>query len=201
MDIDKISDSIKKLDLHTIVRQYTPKVLADNLSFDEGRILAYKLSCNEELDNDLRYYATELLQELRQIYPNEWSADWKNDVFLGDACYLTMKEEERYEAYKRAYEKARPPPPSLLLSLAGCYHSCKPTITVDEAEKLVLSALEQEMSLRGIVLLRGIYARKNDQVKFDYWDKIFREVEQKNLHSKDDTWPDILPKDTQPKAS
>lgn len=189
------------MNFHAIVEQYKPKVLADNLSFDEGRILAYKLLCNEELDNDLRDYATDLLQELRNIYPIEWSEDWKNDVFLGDACYLTMKYEERYAAYKRAYEKVKPTPPSLLLSLAGCYLSFNPPITVDEAEKLTLKALEKEMSVEGVVLIRGIYARKNDQVKFDYWDKIFREVKHNNLCSTDNAWPDILPKKNLPKVS
>jgi hypothetical protein len=96
-----------------------------------------------------------------------------------------MKYDERYEAYKRAYEKATPPPPSLLIALAGCYLLPKPSITLDEAENLAKKALEKEMSIEGVVLLRGIYAEKNDQVKFDYWDKIFKEVEENNVHTQD----------------
>jgi hypothetical protein len=78
---------------------------------------------NEERDDGLRDYATELLQEVRQAHFKEWSLDWKNDVFLGDAYYITMKYDERYESYKRAFDKVAFPPPSLLISLASCYLS------------------------------------------------------------------------------
>ncbi|WP_154017894.1 hypothetical protein [Candidatus Protochlamydia phocaeensis] len=102
-----------------------------------------------------------------------------------------MKYDERYEAYKRAYEKAPPPQPSsLLISLAGCYLLPKPPITLDEAENLAKKALEKELSIEGVVLLRGIYAEKKDQAKFDYWDKVLKEVEEQNIHTQD-AWPDF----------
>lgn len=188
--MNKISSLILKNEWHTIVNQYQPKILAESLPFKEGRNLVYKMLFNEERDDSLRDYATELLQEIRQTHFGEWSSDWKNDVFLGDACYMTMKYDERYEAYKRAYEKATPPPPSLLISLAGCYLLPKPPITLDEAENLAKKALEKELSIEGVVLLRGIYAEKKDQAKFDYWDKVLKEVEEKNIHTQD-AWPDF----------
>jgi hypothetical protein len=181
---------ILKNDWHAIVDQCQPKDLAKSLSFKDGRDLAYKMLFNEERNDNLRDYATELLQEIREIHFEEWSSDWKNDVFLGDACYITMKYNERYEAYQRAYKKASPPPPYLLISLASCYHSPEPPITLDDAENLVKKALEKEMSIEGVVLLRGIYAEKKDQVKFDYWDKVLKEVEEKKIHTKG-TWPDF----------
>lgn len=188
--MNKISNLILKNEWHTIVNQYQPKILAKNLSFKEGRNLVYKMLFNKERDDNLRDYATELLQEIRQTHLGEWSTDWKNDVFLGDACYMTMKYDERYEAYKRAYEKATPPPPSLLISLAGCYLLPKAPITLDQAENLAKKALEKEISIEGVVLLRGIYAEKKDQAKFDYWDKVLKEVEKKNIHTQD-AWPDF----------
>lgn len=188
--MSEISNLILKKKWHTIVNQYQPKVLAESLSFKEGMNLVYKMLFNEERDDSLRDYATELLQEIRQTHFAQWSIDWKNDVFLGDACYMTMKYDERYEAYKRAYEKATPPPPSLLIALAGCYLLPKPPITLDEAENLAKKALEKEISIEGVVLLRGIYAEKNDQAEFDYWDKIFKEVEENNVHTQD-AWPDF----------
>jgi hypothetical protein len=186
----KISNLILTKDWHTIVNQYKPKTLAVNLPFKEGRDLVYKMLFNEERDDSLRDYATELLQEIRQTHFVEWSLDWRNDVFLGDACYMTMKYDERYEAYKRAYEKAVPPPSSLLISLAGCYLLPEPPITLDEAENLAKRALETEMSTEGAVLLRGIYAEKKDQAKFDYWDKVLKEVESKNIQTQN-AWPDF----------
>lgn len=188
--MSKISNLICENKWHAIADEYQANVLAEILSFKDGRNLAYKMLFNEERDDSLQDYATELLQEIRKNHSEEWSADWKNDVFLGDACYMTMKFNERYEAYKRAYEKATPPPPSLLIALASCYLLPKSPITLNEAEKLAKMALEKEMSIEGVVLLRGIYAEKNDQSKFDYWDKILKEVEKNNVHTQD-VWPDF----------
>lgn len=83
-------------------------------------------------------------------------------------CYLTKKE----------------------ISLAGCYLMREPPITLDEAENLVKKALEKALSVEGVILLRGIYAEKKEQAKFDYWDKILQEIERKNLHTQD-IWPDF----------
>lgn len=188
--MNRITDLIVKGDWHTIFKQYEPKKLAKNLPFKKGMSLVYKMLFNEERDDDLRDYATELLQEIRQTHQKEWATDWRNDVFLGDACYLTMNFDEQDEAYKRAFEKVPQPPPSLLISLASCYLSPKVPITLDEAENLAKKALEKEMSIEGVVLLRGIYAEKNDQDKFDYWDKVFIEVEKKNMHTQR-AWPDF----------
>jgi hypothetical protein len=199
-EMNKISDLIQTMDFYTIAKKYTPKNLAENLSFDEGRIFAYKLLLNKELDNELYDYAAELLDELRCIYAKEWSADWKNDLFLGDAFYLARKYDEEYAAYKRAYEKVNPPPPSLLLSLASCYRTFEPPITADEAEKLTLKALGKELSLEGVVLIRGIYAHKEDKAKFEMWDKIYQQVKHKNLPSREGVWPDMLPKDVPPEG-
>lgn len=131
--IKQISNLILNKDWHTIATLYEPKSLAMSLSFKDGRSLAYNILFNDERDGSLRDYSTELLQEIRHVYPIEWSEDWKNDIFLGDACYMTMKNAERYEAYKRAYEKAVPPPPSLLIALASCYISPGSPATLEEA--------------------------------------------------------------------
>jgi len=150
------------------------------------------------LDDELRDYAAELLDEIRFIYPKEWSTDWRNDVFLGDVFLLTRKYDEQYAAYKRAYDNANPPPPSLLLCLASCYDTFNPLITADEAEKLTLKALGKELSLSGVELIRSIYKSKNDQNKFDYWDKIYQELKEKNIHKSEGVWPNMLPKDVPP---
>jgi len=194
--MNQFSKLFNSMDFHTIAKTYTPKNLAENLSFDEGRILAFKILFCDEWDGDLNNYATELLNEIRKHYEKEWTEDWKNDVFLGDACFLDNKYDEEYAAYKRAFEKASSAPPSLLLCLASCYSTFNPPITADEAEKLTLKALEKELSLRGVVLIRGIYKSKNDQIKFDYWDKVYNGLKGKKTHSSEGIWPDLLSKDT-----
>jgi hypothetical protein len=93
-----ILNLIIKNDWYTLVNQYNPKTVAQLLPFKDGRSLAYKLLFDEKRDDNLRDYATELLQEIRQIHSQDWLGDWKNDVFLGDACYMSMKYDEQYEA-------------------------------------------------------------------------------------------------------
>ena len=135
--MNKISNLIENENWYTITNQWEPKTIAKNCTFKQGMALAYHMLFNLEKDDALCDYATQLLQEIRQVYPKEWSVDWKNDVFLGDACYLTMRYEERYKAYKRAYEKANPPPPSLLISLAGCYLMQEPPLTLDNGNSVI----------------------------------------------------------------
>lgn len=188
--MDAIYEYIRNNDWYSIVDQFTPEYLSDYLKFKNGFYVSYKMLFNDEGDDNLRDYAFALLQAIRRSYPKEWSEDWRNDVFLGDACYMMMKHEEQYEAYKRAYEKVVNPPSSLLISLASCYLVPKAPITLEEAENLAKKALEKEISIEGVVLLRGIYAEKNDQSNFDYWDRILREIEKKDIHTKE-AWPNI----------
>lgn len=192
--MNKIVDLITKKDWHHLTNQYKPNILAKNLSLKDGKTLAYQMLFGDTIEKaeDLSDYAAQLLQELRKVHSKEWTQDWRNDVFLGDICYMAMKGEERYEAYKRAYNKVIHPPPALLISLAGCYTLLEPPITLDEAEELVKKALEKEMSIEGAILLRGIYAEKGDQTKFDYWDRILEGLRQKNIHTQDaHLWPDF----------
>ena len=80
--MDELSTFIIENDWQTIVNQYNPKKLAKTLSFREGRLLAYKMLLNEDRDDNIRDYATELLKEVRLAHFKEWSLDWKNDVFV-----------------------------------------------------------------------------------------------------------------------
>lgn len=189
--MDEILKLIGRNDWFTIAKEIDPKFLVKVVPFKKGMSIAYHMLFNDGIDDDLRLYAVRLLQEIRQYYSQEWSSDWKNDVFFGDACYLTLNYEERYAAYKRAYDEAIPAPPSLLISIAGCYIAPEPSITIDEAEKLTKRALKEEMSIEGVILLRGIYAKKKDQVQFDYWDTILKKLQEKNIHTKN-CWPSFL---------
>lgn len=122
-----------------ISQKYQPKEIAKKLPFKKGMLLGYHLLLNEQMDDDLREFAVELINEIRKTFPEDWNRDWRNDIFLGDAFYLTMKYEERYESYKRAFDKISPAPPALLVSMAGCYtipgFPVKIPITIEEAEK------------------------------------------------------------------
>jgi hypothetical protein len=168
------------------ISQFDPEFLVKNLSFKQGLYLAYHLLLNEQGDDDLRDYSVKLLKEIKKNYEKDWSADWKNDVFYGDACYLTLHYDEVYESYKKASEKVNPVPPSLLLCLAGCYLLFDRPISEKEAKELVQKALDQEITVEGAILMRGLCSE--DKAQFDYWDKVWEEAEQKNLHTAS-SWP------------
>ncbi|MBA3603314.1 MAG: hypothetical protein H0W50_06675 [Parachlamydiaceae bacterium] len=161
------------------------------LSFEEAMLLACQLLLNDEMNEILREYGVSLIEQNRQVHPKEWGEDWRNEVFLGDAYYLMMKYDKQYEAYTRASTNLSPLPPALLVSLAGCYLSSDSFLTIDDAEKLLLEALEKEETIEAVTLVRGIYKTKNDANKFSYWDKIFHELENSDAFMKD-KWPKFL---------
>ncbi len=189
-----ILELFKTHKMKEISEKYQPNEIVYNLSFKDGMLLGYQLLLNEEMDDNLRDYAVKLLEEYRQAFPKEWDMDWRNDVFLGDAYYLIMKYEERYEAYMRAAKRVSPNPPALLVSLAGCYLFPGSPITLEEAEKFVLLALEKEKSIEAATLIRGIYKTKGNSEKFSYWDTILHKLENENAYMRD-KWPRFLNND------
>ena len=72
----------------------------------------------------------------------------------------------RYEAYKRAFERNKNPPPRLLIELARCC-VCPgyPPISYDQAIDLVMEALKNASYADGISLLCNIYSLKGDKEK------------------------------------
>lgn len=158
---------LKLLDL------YSTSSIIKNLSFKDGLRLAYKLLYNENWDDDLQENSIKLFQEIRKIYPQEWNNSWEYDALLGLACDITSKHEERYEAYKRAFDRAKNPPPRLLIELARCC-VCPglPPISYDNAIQLVLKALKEAPYTDGISLLCNIYSLKNDKENQNYWSKL-----------------------------
>lgn len=189
--MNDISTLFKTQKFDEICLTYKPQDVVRQLSFKESMILGCKLILNDDMAENLRTYGVSLIEKIRQTYPKEWVKDWRNEVFLGDAYYLLMRYDEMYEAYKRASENIFPIPPALLISLAGCYLSPNPHLTIDEAEKLVLEALENEKSIEGAILIRGIYKTKKKFEKFSYWNLILQELEKCDAYMKN-KWPEFL---------
>lgn len=188
----KISDLIKKNDWSLIYKSYTTYQIVEELSFEESMRLAYQMLINKEGDDDLMNFAVDLLQSIRKKHPRSWELDWKNDLFLGDACHITMRYDERYEAYKRASLKFNSVPPNLLVSLARCYSAPGiPPISIDEAESLIRAALEKEKSIEAVTLIRGICKSMKREEEFSYWNKILQELEKKEAYMKSE-WPEYL---------
>jgi len=171
---------------NSILEGYNVKDVVNLLPFKELIILAYKMLYNGDWDEEVQNYAVKLLYAVREKYQEEWNSSWNFDAFLGNACNITLKYDERYTAYKKASEKVYPIPPSLMVLLAKCYISPgTPPVSQEEAESLLREALKQERTIEGVSLLKRICERKKDMEQAEYWDKVLKEVEEKNLHIHD----------------
>lgn len=155
--------------------------------------LAYQFYNNKNNDDDLCNFAVDLLQQVRKKYFKAWEVDWRNDLFLGDVCYFSMRTNESYEAYKRASLKFNSSlPPKLLVSIAGCYlASGKSPISIEEAERLAKNAFEQEKSIEAVTLIRGICKTQGREEESSSWDKILNDLEKKKSYMKSE-WPEYL---------
>lgn len=103
-----------------LANSYSPIEIAKSLSFKNGLRLAYRLLYNDAWEEQLQEYAVNLLYEIRKVHQESWKESWEYDALLGLACYITLKYDERYEAYKQAFDKTNNPPPGLLIELARC---------------------------------------------------------------------------------
>ncbi len=170
-------------ELKKVSHDYKPEELADMLTFDEGIKMACKMVSNDDRDETLKKYATKFLEKLRQKYPKEWNATWKYDAFLGSIYYRIMEYDKRYESYKRAFEKANPPPPELLIAMAGCCRCPgKPPVTEQEAISLAKQAMSDTYYYEGALLLRGLCRSIGDTEEQNYWDNVLEEMKGKETH-------------------
>lgn len=178
--LDKL---IKNSNWISIIQNYNVNTIADALPFKEAVTLAYRILYDKSWDEEIQNYATELLYAIRKNYNKEWNACWKLDVLLGMACEITMRYEEKYLAYKSASQKALPIPPSLKVLLAECYNSPgDPPISQQEAKNMLTEALNIEKTIEGVSSMLWICEIQENQDEIDYWNKVLKEVEQKNLH-------------------
>lgn len=150
--------------------QYNPLDLVNVLDFDGALSMACDMLNNEEWDRILQEYATNLLEEIRNKYPEQWNSSWRYDALLGYAYDIILKYEERFVAYKRAFDKVNPQPPELLFALAGCcWAPGKPPITEEEAVSLVKEAIKTTPYVEGIELLTGLYKSMGNTKEQKYW--------------------------------
>lgn len=152
---------------------YTPLSLVKELGFERTLNVARLMLLNEKWDEDLQEYATNLLEWLREKHSEEWNSNWKYDAFLGYAYDITLKYDERFNAYKRAYDKVYPKPPQLLIAMARCCSAPgKPPITEEEAISLTKEAIKETPYVEGVELLRGLYKSQDNVNEQLYWENV-----------------------------
>lgn len=172
---ETISYLLKHDMLEQLVHDYSPNEVAMTLTFKDSIRLSYRLLYNKIWNEELQEYSVNLLLVIRNLYSKEWNASWEYEAFLGMACNITLKYDERYEAYKKAFEKTNNPPPELLIEFARCC-ICpgSPPISYEYAINLVLRALEKGPFADGIGLLSHIYSLKNDSKQEKYWNELLQ---------------------------
>lgn len=162
---------------------YKPSELINNLGFENAIHLAHQMLNNQEWDQSLQEFATNLLEEIREKYSEKWNSNWKYDAFLGYAYDIILKYDERYEAFKRAYDKAQPPPPQLLVGIAGCcWAPGKPPLTEDEAILFVKQAIQTTPYVEGVELLRGLYKSMGNIKEQQHWEKVLDRIKDTGPH-------------------
>lgn len=174
---------IKISDWHAIINSYDVSTIAKTLPLKDATILAYRMLYDKKWEADIQNFATDLLYNIRENHTDEWNSCWKLDVFLGLACEVTWRDEERYLAYKDAALKVKVIPPFLMVLLAECYISPGiPPVSRKEAKKLLLEALALEKTIEGVGLIKHICELDKKWDEVEYWDKILIEVIEKGLH-------------------
>ena len=170
-----------------------PLDLVKVLGFKKSLCVAYEMLNNEEWAWSVQEYATNMLKEIRRKFPRKWNSSWRYDGFLGYACYITFDYEERYAALKRAFDRANPKPPQLLVALAGCYwQPGKPPITEREAESLIKEAIQATPYIEGFERLRGLYKSIGKIEEQKRCERILEDIEKTGVRLPDlNTIPEV----------
>lgn len=189
---EELSKLIHEENWSSITKKNSPESLVEIFDYQECMALAYHLFFKNFRDDHIPEFAVQLLFSIRDKYITEWNNDWKNDVFLGQLCGLTWRYNEEYVCHKRAYNKLKDPPDSLLLLLAGCSGAPgTPPISDQESEIYLKRAIEKKITYESAVMMRGLSRDKNDQKQEKYWDTMCQELKKNNIHT-DPIIPNVL---------
>lgn len=189
---DELLKLIHQKNWSNITKNFSIENLTKTLDFKECMSLAYDLFFKNFHDDDTQDFAVRLFFLIKDNYQFNWDNDWKNDAFLGQLCGLTWRYDERYESYKKAYDKLTDPPDSLLLLMAECNSAPGvPSISDQESEQFLKKAVEKKITYEVAIMLRGLYRSKNEIALENYWNKMCEELDRKNIHT-DTIKPDIL---------
>lgn len=180
----ELEEIINNKEWEKLISNFNPKSIAEKLPFLTAVKLAHSLLYNEKWDENIQEFAIKILEEIMIVHSKEWNSSWQYDAFLGLAYDITLKYDERYEAFKRALEKATPPPAQLLIAMARCC-DCpgKPPISYEKAIEYLNIALKDYQYVDGVGLMRKIYWFKDDIANEQYWARVLDKVKNYNKDS------------------
>jgi len=170
-----------------IVESYSPNFLSKHLSFKEGLLLSRKLLENESWDVDLQKFAVVLIEEIKKFYSQEWKSNWKHEAYRGYAYDVLGYEYEKvFEAYQKAADSASSPTPEVLMRLAMSWNcpGIYPKMTKEKATEILEDVAKKVPYMQAASCLVRLYREANQMEKAEYWKKVFKESEKKNLYDR-----------------
>jgi hypothetical protein len=166
------------------ISEYPQEDIIIELGFEKAIIIAYKLLYNKNWDDRLQEFSVQLLNDLKKHFAYEWNLNWRYDAFLGVACDIALKYDERYEAFNQALKNSQSPTPELLIELAKCcYCPGLPPISYEQSIELLEKSISIHPYKQAAILLKSIYSSKKDYQNEQYWTKMIEQIKDENLPS------------------
>ncbi len=192
--MNKIEKTISKKEWNSLISNYTVKDICLSLSFDKAMQLVKNLFYDDIQDDEKQQYALRLAYEIKDHFSDTWEKDWKNEIFLGDLCVMLWLYDERYECYKKAYDKLKDPPEELLLLLSNCNRAPgNPPISNEESEFYLREALKKNLTCEVAQAMKNYFKIKKNKFQEDYWNQMYKNLAVRNVHS-NHIIPDVFKK-------
>lgn len=192
MDNERLQAFISEKKWAILASEYSPDQICKILDFKSSMALAFDLFFSNSPIDEFQDFSVKLFMRISKSFPKEWTADWKNDAFLGNLCSITWRYDEMYKFYKKAYDLLDDPPDSLLLLLAGCNSAPgTPPLTDQEAEVYLLEAISKKVTYEAALMMRSLARNKKDVEQEKYWNHMCQDLERENIHT-EMIIPDVL---------
>ena len=184
-----IDELFKEQQGRVVSRGIDLQILVDILPFDLIMELSGRLYFKKCRYDTLKEYATILWFAIREKYPAEWLADWKNEAFLGQSCESNLwRCDIALDCYFRAYNSLKNPPHTLLLCIAGCDSDPIPPISLEDRIKYCKKAWEIFNSSEAARQMRMLSSESGEYKEEKKWLKIAEKLERKGVYT-----PVIIP--------
>lgn len=158
-------------------QDYTVVDFVSHFGFDTSIHIARAMLNNDQWDDSLQNYATNLLETLRSKYPQKWDSTWRYDAILGYAYDIIFKYEDKFTAYMRAFDKIDPQPPELLVAIASCcWAPGFPPISEETAIEFLNKAIQTTPYIEAVELLIGINKSLGRHEEEHHWQIILKNL-------------------------
>ncbi len=165
--------------------------VVDSFSFNECMLIVYNFREDDSWESDLEEKSVALLKKIREHFPNEWGADWKNEYFFAITCMNGYKYQEAFETLRMLYDSLKNPPSGLVCAYLFVSSFPDQYISPKEEMRLALEAAEQGYTSETARALQSAYARNKQSDESEKFRLIAEDLEKRGIHSPA-IWPDLF---------